>query len=141
VRSPSENAGSVYDRLVFHQRLNVWLHVVLAFCMGMLFLSAQDLPRNGYWRRGASLALVMRAAIPMLPYLISAINSRDRVSQQRLGFWAFIATLVLTSGAVGFYYEFGGFEGSRSIEVVGLVVGQIILYRVAARCLLGGHNK
>lgn len=77
----------------------------------------------------------------MLPYLVSMIYSRNRISQRRIGFWAFIALLLVSSGAVGFYYIVGGSEEMGSIGVVGLVIGQLFLYRWAARYLLDSFDQ
>jgi|SRR5580658_7415139 hypothetical protein len=122
------NPGVLYDRLVFQRLLLVWVHIALAIVAGLLYLSAANLQHFAYWRPRASMAAVAMASIPMLPYLLSGIHSRDLVSGQRLGFWIFVLVLVIGTGVVGYWYVSGVNAAHDAKSTVGVISVQSLAY-------------
>jgi hypothetical protein len=63
------------DRRKFNRKLVLFFHVLAAFVTAVIYLNQINLARLPYWRRGASLNVLLIAAPPLLPYVISAVHS------------------------------------------------------------------
>jgi hypothetical protein len=67
VARPVPSPGVLYDQWMFNRALLLWAHIILAIVAALLYLSSTDLTHFAYWRRGASAAPVMIAAIRTFP--------------------------------------------------------------------------
>jgi hypothetical protein len=135
----SNDLGARYDRLVFERRLLVWVHLLLGFAAALSYLSTLDLHFR-FWRSGGGAVLMGRLLPPMLPYLVSATYTRTLVAVDRLGLWLFMGTLVVTTGAVCYWYA----GPVKPFGLVGVVVAVFLQFFVlswaAATCLRGARG-
>jgi hypothetical protein len=131
----SHSPALAYERLVFHRRLLVWTHVVLALIVALIFLNSIDFSHFAYWRRGFGVVLSFVLVPPLLPYLISGIYSGNRVTQDRIRLAAFLLVLVLGSAVMGASL-LGAFGSVGRITVLVLFGAQTIIYVVTAELLL-----
>jgi hypothetical protein len=83
----------------FNRKLVLFFHVLAASFTALIYLSQVNLARFQYWRRGASLNVLLIAAPPLLPYFISAVHSWRTATYDRLRVSLFL--LVLSLGAFG----------------------------------------
>lgn len=131
----TSRAGLIYERLVLDRIVLLWTHAVLALLAAFMYLGVQNMGMIAF-RRGGALGLLFRALPAMIPYLISALYSRDRVST-RVGFWAFIATLLLSTIALGYWYFVGTAQEAGTIGRGEALLLQVFLYSASASICLG----
>jgi hypothetical protein len=125
-----------YDRLTFYRATLLWLHLICALAVGITYLSIQDFSHLAYWSRGGSFAVLIIAAIPMLPYWMSGYRSRLRVSYHRMGFWTFCIIILLGTCVAGYLYLFVPILRA-GLAVVGLSIAQMVVYLFAIGSCLG----
>jgi len=89
------------DRRKFNRKLVLFFHVLAAFFTAVIYLSQINLARFQYWRRGSSLNVLLIAAPPLLPYIISAVHSWRTATYDRLRVSLFLLVLILGAFGVG----------------------------------------
>jgi hypothetical protein len=136
--APRDTPGE-YDRLLFHRAVLLWLHIVCAIAIGLVFLSIHDFSHLAYWSRGGGMAVLMTVAFPMLPYWISRYQSRRRVNYHRAGFWIFCMIVLFGTCVVGYLYLFEPNQHA-GLAAVGLPFAQIVIYLYMIGTCLGNDT-
>jgi len=89
------------QRRQFNRKLVLLFHAMAAVLTVFLYLSTLDLQRFAYWRRGAGMAILLVAAPALLPYVISAVHSWRRATDDRLRVALFLVVVVLGAAGAG----------------------------------------
>ena len=125
-----DSLGVRYDHLVVHRTVLLWLHLVLALLVCILYLSTLDLSHFKWWRRAAGVIVLTRTSGVMLPYLVGALISRRFATGRWLGVWAYAAIVLGGTGAVAAWYITN--PGHEAIATLRVVTLQVCLYAAAA---------
>ena len=96
--TPSTSANAA-GRLLFHRKLFLWAHAVLAFLSICVYLHQVTPSLNTAlnFRPIGATRLILFTLPASWPYLTSAGMSWQFVSEQRLGFYLFMAALVVSA--------------------------------------------
>jgi hypothetical protein len=92
-----------------------------------------------YYRRGAGIAALLRAAPALTPYVISAVYSRSLVTPRRNGFLAFCIVLALGTMLTGLFYSGAVGVEVNFVTLLVAVTSQTACYTTAALILLQGE--
>jgi hypothetical protein len=131
----SDSTSVSIERFLFHRRLLAWVHAALGFITALIYLSRINFARMGYWRPGFGVALIFIVALPMFPYLLSAMHSRKVVTADRMRVALFI--LVLMAGCILMGSLLAGAFGPVSRLILLVLFGvQTFMYMWAAEALL-----
>jgi hypothetical protein len=136
-RKIDATAGTVLDRLTFHRSASICAHVALGIAAAFMYMAVIDLGHFAYWRRGAATGAVIIGSVATIPCLVSGLASYRLVSPKRVGFWIFIAILVLGTGLGGCWYMSPAGQGFGSAAPIVPIVGQLLLFANAAKWYLG----
>jgi len=131
-RSPAPQLGATYEHVLFNRALLFWLHVTLGVVIGFIYLSTLDTTHIRWWRR-VGIWLLIRCIPALLPYLVSGLVTHRLASVRKLPVWAFTLVLVVSTGAVGYFY----LQRTPDEGIFIAVIVQAFLYLSAARFLFG----
>jgi hypothetical protein len=132
-RSPPQQLGVDYDRLMFNRALLLWLHFALGLTAAFMYLSTFDHSHLRWWGR-FGIHLVSLSNLSWIPYLISGVYSRRRLPARQFGIWLFVLSLLAGTAAMGYFYLTAMVN---EIPVFGAIIIQTAAYVVAAQVLLG----
>jgi hypothetical protein len=123
------------ERRQFNRKLIVLIHAVAAFVTAIIYLDELNLGRLQYSRRGTSVAVLILAAPPLIPYAISAVHSWRTATYNRIRVAAFI--FVFIAGAI---VTCGTIVGALGISLQGtdllwVFAMQAVLYFFSAEFL------
>lgn len=125
-----------YDRLAFHRKLLVFMHLVLGCGATLIYLNQVDFASFAYWRPRSALGVLFIAAPPIIPYAVSGIHAWHVVTARRLGMYLFL--IVLLAGAIVNALIFlGAFDISvDGSTVLWVVIVQTLVYFWGGELLL-----
>jgi hypothetical protein len=139
--------GRQYDKIVFCGRLLLWSHVALALIIAFTFLSTRDYSHFAWWHRGSGSFQLVRALIPMSPYLVSGILASDFDTAAPARIYAFCVILALGTGVIGWTYVSHWVEAFSSwldvpfyVALLMFCMVQAMAFALAADLLLDVEN-
>jgi len=128
-----------YERLLVNRSVLVGAHVVLAAVVATAYLNRLYFPSLPYMGGVGGRAVFVALVPPLLPYLISGINSFRFVTPKRIKFTAFIVLLMLSTALItGLLLGHFGSVGSPTLFAVFAV--QTVLYVWGANILFGDYD-
>ena len=138
VNAESRGPTLEYERLVIHRRLLAWVHAALGSITAVVYLSQIDFRRLAYWRIGAGFGTLFIIALPVFPYILSAVHSRRVVTPNRIRLAIFIMA-VATGCALMALLLVGVFGPVSRLALLLLFFVQAFAYIWAAEGIL--HNE
>jgi hypothetical protein len=125
--------------LIFNRRLLITSHTVLAFFSALAFLSRLNFTNYPYWRYRSAMGVLLIAAPPLVPYVLSAIHSWHALSERRIGLFLFLAVLVVGT-IFGVPFMVGAFDVVIDGEMMFFALAlQTMVYFAAGHVLLRGE--
>jgi hypothetical protein len=111
-------------------------HLVSAFAAGLAYLFRVDLFKLDVFDRGAGIAIAGIVLVPMLPFLISWLYTRNSQCDRALAVYCFSALLLASALVVsGLYVGTFGVDISGP-NIVSILLLQITAYIFVAKALL-----
>jgi hypothetical protein len=128
-----------YERLLVNRYILVASHVVLAAIVAAAYLNRLYFPSLPFMGGVGGRAVFVALVPPLLPYLISGINSLRFVTPRRIKFTAFIVLLMLSTALItGLLLGHFGSVGSAALFAV--FAAQTVLYVWGANILFGDYD-
>jgi hypothetical protein len=122
-----QELGARYNRLTRQIIAFRLTHVVLAIVIGVIYMSHLKLDHLVYWR-GFGFKTILLVALPVWPYVGSALFSWSLATRNRVRPWIFFFTLVASTACLGAFYS--GLWGNEleAVYKVGVTFAQFLLY-------------